>query len=64
MSTRGQPHPAYWEYLYISIAVTAVCGTAAIALGSTAIGVLLLAAVLGELLVVNVYKRRKDRERG
>ena len=62
VAKRRQPQPAYWEYLYISITVTAVCGMAAFALGSTVIGVLLLGAVVAEFLVVNVYKRRNDRE--
>lgn len=68
MSNRRQPHAAYWEYLYIGIAVTAVCGTLAVVLGSTLVGVLLLGALVAELLAVKVYKEgpsaAADRERG
>lgn len=55
-----RPHPVYFEYLYIQVVVTAVCGVLSLFLGEALVGGLLLGAALAELAVVRIYQRRQQ----
>jgi hypothetical protein len=55
------PHPAYFEYLYLSIGITAACAAVLFLVGLTLVGTLLLLVVAAEVVGVVVYRRRADR---
>lgn len=56
------PHPAYFDFLYLQLAVGAVCVAILLAVGQVLGALLLLVAVGALFLVLRRYKAKTQRQ--
>lgn len=54
-------HPAYFEYLFLAVGVTAACAVVVLVTGRWVVGALLSLVVAIEVVAVLEYRRRASR---